>query len=182
VAVSKELVLAMIGELSDAYCADISEVKIRELQLRDRSVEEVQLQRRQLADDFTDIRLKLEQERSEEKQRMRREKRVLEEEASLERIRLEEEKARELKQLREEQKELEKKLRGVLLPQEEEAMRTGQMVRIKLSPTEEFLGNGPREFHYRLAESQFFRMCGSNKNKYKVWRGYTNSHFLCDLK
>jgi hypothetical protein len=86
-----------------------------------------------------------------------------------------ERKQTELEAKLQEQMELETKLRASLtegkmtLPEEENAWKTRTLARIQLRPSEHFQGTGDaREQHFRLAESQFFRMCCTDRKNYKV--------------
>mmetsp|Transcript_5068 Transcript_5068/g.6705 ORF Transcript_5068/g.6705 Transcript_5068/m.6705 type:complete len:226 (-) Transcript_5068:208-885(-) len=54
------------------------------------------------------------------------------------------------------------------LPEEKQAIQSGRFIRIKLWPTSTYDPNNPGQYHFRLAESQFFRMMGSQANLYKV--------------
>mmetsp|Transcript_1985 Transcript_1985/g.2820 ORF Transcript_1985/g.2820 Transcript_1985/m.2820 type:complete len:947 (-) Transcript_1985:117-2957(-) len=54
------------------------------------------------------------------------------------------------------------------LPEEKEAIFSGRMIRIKLFPSSTFDIKDPGQYHFRLAESQFFRMMGKQANNYKV--------------
>ena len=46
-------------------------------------------------------------------------------------------------------------------------MESGATVRIELLPSKQFQMNG-RDTHFRLAESQFYRMCGPLRAQYSV--------------
>eukprot|EP00466_Bigelowiella_natans_P011071 jgi/Bigna1/145738/aug1.103_g20446 len=54
------------------------------------------------------------------------------------------------------------------LPEEKQAIQSGRFIRIKLWPTSTYDPSNPGQYHFRLAESQFFRMMGSQANLYKV--------------
>eukprot|EP00455_Lapot_gusevi_P000749 TRINITY_DN10333_c0_g1_i2.p1 TRINITY_DN10333_c0_g1~~TRINITY_DN10333_c0_g1_i2.p1 ORF type:complete len:426 (-),score=100.83 TRINITY_DN10333_c0_g1_i2:128-1405(-) len=55
-----------------------------------------------------------------------------------------------------------------LMEREQKAIAGGQFVLIDIRPSKSFMGNTPEELHFRLAESQFFRMCGQNAAQYQV--------------
>ena len=122
----------------------------------------------------------LEKDKSAERKKLRAQA----DEFSCERIRLEEEKNKELRKLEEakhkEIEELKKQTERIQaemsrvtsssakkLPEEEEAMHTRKLCKIDLFASSSF-SDSPGDLHFRLAESQFYRMCGVASAKYRV--------------
>lgn len=54
------------------------------------------------------------------------------------------------------------------LPDEKAAIHSGRLIRIKLWPSRSYAPGDPKQYHFRLAESQFFRMMGAEASKYTV--------------
>ena len=54
------------------------------------------------------------------------------------------------------------------MTEEKEALSSGDVRLIELKPSETYSEMSPADCHFRLAESQFFRMCGAHAARYKV--------------
>lgn len=56
----------------------------------------------------------------------------------------------------------------LVLPEERDAMQKRKITRIRIERSDNFTGKTSKEYHFRLAESQFLRMCSTEATSYRV--------------
>lgn len=171
----------------------IGRAHLAELQRTEEELERVRCLQREEREHFTGLRLQLEAQLSERERhhseelsaavaaqlvqqeeatrRVHEEREKLSEEWTRERLQMEEETEAKVRSLQREQRGLQEKLAAAKqLPAEIAAMETGEVVRITLQPTADFSEGSAADYHFRLAESQFLRMCGTAMANYRVSR------------
>ena len=127
---------------------------------------------KELEDELSRIRIEEWQKHDRELAALERDKRTAQDQWSIERIEVEERLNRELQSVQQQQTQLQAKLKEsnhTFLEEEKAAMDAGRLARIQLKPCKTWQGHTAKEFHFRLAESQFLRMCGSRlQGRYRV--------------
>lgn len=162
------------------------------------SVAHLRAQLQEQADEFVRVRLHLEQlascasqqqkeelsririeemlAREEEADRLRKQQVSQESQWLTERLRVEEKNAKEISDLKAQAESVAAKMEmlstssKMMMEGEAHAIETGEgeLRRISIRPSDHFTGQTQEEFHFRLAESQFLRMCGGSGSMFHV--------------